>query len=230
MGREDRVGRRAREDAAKDAADKAQGPAGRAPPRALAGAAGAGRAPARPARSLGLVLIAINRVAGLVLPACTRYVIDDVIGQRRVELLLPILGAVVARHRRPGHHVVRPDPDALQGRPAAHHGPAPARAGPRRPAARLLLRREQDGQPRVADHERRRRRAEPRGHRARGVRGRAARLRRRPRPHAADQPGHDGGDRGHRRSPSRSCCFAPSAPCARSSASGPRSRARSPGG
>jgi ABC-type multidrug transport system fused ATPase/permease subunit len=56
------------------------------------------RALVGPRRNLilaGLVLIAINRVAGLVLPACTRYVIDDVIGKRRVDLLLPLLGAVV---------------------------------------------------------------------------------------------------------------------------------------
>jgi ABC-type multidrug transport system fused ATPase/permease subunit len=51
--------------------------------------------PRRKLIGAGLVLIAINRVAGLVLPACTRYVIDDVIGKRRVDLLLPLLGAVV---------------------------------------------------------------------------------------------------------------------------------------
>jgi ABC-type multidrug transport system fused ATPase/permease subunit len=53
-------------------------------------------APRRNLIVLGMVLIAINRVAGLVLPASTRYVIDDVVGKRRVELLLPLLGAVVA--------------------------------------------------------------------------------------------------------------------------------------
>ena len=53
-------------------------------------------APRRGLIALGLVLIAINRVAGLVLPACTRYVIDDVVGKRRADLLLPLLGAVVA--------------------------------------------------------------------------------------------------------------------------------------
>ncbi|HVQ28556.1 MAG TPA: ABC transporter ATP-binding protein [Vicinamibacteria bacterium] len=56
------------------------------------------RALVGPRRNLivvGLVLIAINRVAGLVLPASTRYVIDDVIGKRREDLLLPLLGAVV---------------------------------------------------------------------------------------------------------------------------------------
>ena len=46
--------------------------------------------------AVGLVLMAINRVAGLVLPASTKYLIDDVIGQRRAELLLPLIGAVVA--------------------------------------------------------------------------------------------------------------------------------------
>ena len=45
---------------------------------------------------LGLLLMAINRVAGLVLPASTKYLIDDVIGQRRVDLLLPLVGVVVA--------------------------------------------------------------------------------------------------------------------------------------
>ena len=45
---------------------------------------------------LGLLLMGINRAAGLVLPASTKYLIDDVIGQRRVDLLLPLVAAVVA--------------------------------------------------------------------------------------------------------------------------------------
>jgi subfamily B ATP-binding cassette protein MsbA len=45
---------------------------------------------------VGLVLIAINRVAGLVLPASTQYLIDDVIGKGRANLLLPLIGGVVA--------------------------------------------------------------------------------------------------------------------------------------
>ncbi|HEV7500922.1 MAG TPA: ABC transporter ATP-binding protein [Vicinamibacteria bacterium] len=52
--------------------------------------------PRRGLIALGLLLIAINRVAGFVLPASTRYVIDDVVGKRRVDLLLPLLGGVVA--------------------------------------------------------------------------------------------------------------------------------------
>ena len=53
----------------------------------------------RPRRWLllgGFGLMAINRVAGLVLPASTKYLIDDVLSKGRRELLLPIVGAVVA--------------------------------------------------------------------------------------------------------------------------------------
>ncbi len=46
---------------------------------------------------LGFVLMLVNRLAGLVLPASTKFVIDDVIGARNVALLLPIvLGVVTA--------------------------------------------------------------------------------------------------------------------------------------
>src|SRR5207248_2051136 len=44
---------------------------------------------------LGLGLMAINRVAGLVLPASTKWLIDDVIGKRHVQLLVPLVGVVV---------------------------------------------------------------------------------------------------------------------------------------
>ena len=44
--------------------------------------------------TLGLVLMLVNRVAGLVLPATSKYLIDDVIGKRQAELLVPL--AVVA--------------------------------------------------------------------------------------------------------------------------------------
>ena len=40
--------------------------------------------------SLGLVLLLVNRVAGFVLPASPKWVIDRVIGQNRPELLLPL--------------------------------------------------------------------------------------------------------------------------------------------
>ena len=52
----------------------------------------------RPRRGLlavGLVLMAINRVSGLVLPASTKYLIDNVIGKRQTNLLLPLVSAVL---------------------------------------------------------------------------------------------------------------------------------------
>jgi ATP-binding cassette, subfamily B, putative efflux pump len=47
--------------------------------------------------SLGLALMLVNRVSGLVLPATSKYLIDDVIGRHHAELLLPLaLAAGVA--------------------------------------------------------------------------------------------------------------------------------------
>ena len=43
---------------------------------------------------IGLVLILVNRVCGMVLPASTKYLVDDVIGQRQADLMWPILGAL----------------------------------------------------------------------------------------------------------------------------------------
>jgi ABC-type multidrug transport system fused ATPase/permease subunit len=51
--------------------------------------------PRRALLALALVLMAIGRVAGLVLPASTKYLIDDVIGRRNLGLLVPLVGAVV---------------------------------------------------------------------------------------------------------------------------------------
>jgi ABC-type multidrug transport system fused ATPase/permease subunit len=53
----------------------------------------------RPRRRLllaSLLLMAVNRVAGLVLPASTKFLIDDVVGKRRTDLLVPLVGAVLA--------------------------------------------------------------------------------------------------------------------------------------
>jgi subfamily B ATP-binding cassette protein MsbA len=40
--------------------------------------------------TLGLLLMLISRLAGLVLPASSKWLIDDVVGKHRTELLLPI--------------------------------------------------------------------------------------------------------------------------------------------
>ena len=46
--------------------------------------------------ALGFGLMAINRVCGLVLPASTKWLIDDVINKHHVELLKALVGAVLA--------------------------------------------------------------------------------------------------------------------------------------
>ena len=50
--------------------------------------------PRRKLFAVGLVLVFINRVAGLVLPGSTRYLIDDVVQKRQVDLLYPLAAAV----------------------------------------------------------------------------------------------------------------------------------------
>ncbi|HMK31382.1 MAG TPA: ABC transporter ATP-binding protein, partial [Terriglobales bacterium] len=45
--------------------------------------------------ALGLLLMAVNRVSGLVLPYSTRFLIDNVVSKRQVQLLLPIVSAVL---------------------------------------------------------------------------------------------------------------------------------------
>jgi ABC-type multidrug transport system fused ATPase/permease subunit len=51
--------------------------------------------PRRGILALGFVLMVVNRLSGLVLPASTKYLLDDVFIKREVQLLTPILLAVV---------------------------------------------------------------------------------------------------------------------------------------
>ncbi len=51
--------------------------------------------PRRGILALGLLLMAVGRLAGIVLPASTKFLIDDVVGKRRTEMLVPLIGAVV---------------------------------------------------------------------------------------------------------------------------------------
>lgn len=46
--------------------------------------------------AVGLVLMAVNRVAGLALPASPKYLLDNVIAKHQVQLLLPLVGVLVA--------------------------------------------------------------------------------------------------------------------------------------
>src|SRR6202171_2186062 len=52
--------------------------------------------PRRGLLALGFVLMAVNRVAGLVLPASTKYFVDNVIGKKQVQLLTPIVLSILA--------------------------------------------------------------------------------------------------------------------------------------
>ena len=52
--------------------------------------------PRRGMLALGFLLMLIGRPCGLVLPASTRYLVDDVIGKKQIHLLLPLVLAVMA--------------------------------------------------------------------------------------------------------------------------------------
>jgi ABC-type multidrug transport system fused ATPase/permease subunit len=52
--------------------------------------------PRRGILAVGFVLMVIGRVCGLVLPASTKYLVDDIIGKKQLYLLRPLVLAVVA--------------------------------------------------------------------------------------------------------------------------------------
>src|SRR5205814_6464156 len=45
---------------------------------------------------IGLVLVMIGRAAGLVAPASIRFLVDDIIGKRHIELLAPLTLGILA--------------------------------------------------------------------------------------------------------------------------------------
>jgi subfamily B ATP-binding cassette protein MsbA len=51
--------------------------------------------PRRTLLALGFGLMVINRVSGLVLPASTKYLVDDVIGKRHLRMLCPLVSVVL---------------------------------------------------------------------------------------------------------------------------------------
>jgi subfamily B ATP-binding cassette protein MsbA len=51
--------------------------------------------PRRGKIALGFLLMLINKLCGLVLPGSTKFLLDDVIGKRQVQLLMPLVGAVL---------------------------------------------------------------------------------------------------------------------------------------
>jgi subfamily B ATP-binding cassette protein MsbA len=52
--------------------------------------------PRRKILAIGFALMVISKVCGLVLPASTKYLIDNVIGKRQLQLLVPLVLAVLA--------------------------------------------------------------------------------------------------------------------------------------
>src|SRR5713101_5388953 len=56
--------------------------------------------PRRGLLALGFVLMAVNRVAGLVLPASTKYLVDNVIGKKQIQLLSKSAQKMIADMRR----------------------------------------------------------------------------------------------------------------------------------
>src|ERR1700737_3622988 len=52
--------------------------------------------PRRGILAAGLLLMAVNRVSGLILPASTKYLVDDVVGKHHIHLLTPIVLAVLS--------------------------------------------------------------------------------------------------------------------------------------
>src|SRR5947209_12073339 len=52
--------------------------------------------PRRGILALGFVLMVINRLCGLVLPASTKFLIDDVFGKRHYSILTPLVFAVLS--------------------------------------------------------------------------------------------------------------------------------------
>ncbi|HXA48671.1 MAG TPA: ABC transporter ATP-binding protein, partial [Candidatus Acidoferrum sp.] len=52
--------------------------------------------PRRNKIALGFFLMLINKLCGLVLPGSTKFLLDNVIGKRQIELLMPLVGAVLA--------------------------------------------------------------------------------------------------------------------------------------
>ncbi len=47
--------------------------------------------PRRGKIALGFLLMLINKLCGLVLPGSTKFLVDNVIGKRQVEMLVPLV-------------------------------------------------------------------------------------------------------------------------------------------
>ena len=71
--------------------------------------------PRRGLLALSFLLLLVGRLCGLVLPAAPKYLLDDVIGKHRADLLLPLVLAVL------GATLVRKSPhSSTSGAPGRH--------------------------------------------------------------------------------------------------------------
>ena len=124
-----------------------------------------------------MTLMVVNRLAGLVLPATSKLLIDNVIGRHRADLLWPIAWAAGAATLGPGGVGLRPRPGPGHRGTAVHHRYAPDGRGTRRAPAGRVLRFDEDRRAHLAHHVGRRGHPESRGHRSRAA-GRRDRDRR----------------------------------------------------
>src|SRR5262249_42532514 len=51
--------------------------------------------PRRRLLAVGFALMIVNRLCGLVLPASTKFLVDDIVGKRHMQLLTPLILAVI---------------------------------------------------------------------------------------------------------------------------------------
>ena len=107
--------------------------------------------------ALGLALMVVNRLAGLVLPMTSKYLMDDVIGQQNWDLLPKLAMAAGAATLVDAVDVVRQLPGARRRRAARDHRHAQGGRGARDAPADPLLRFDEDRRPHLAHHDRRRR-------------------------------------------------------------------------
>ncbi len=74
--------------------------------------------PRRGLLALSFLLLLIGRLCGLVLPAAPKYLMDDVIGKHRADLLLPLVAGGAGRDLDSGSHIVYADAASFQRRPS----------------------------------------------------------------------------------------------------------------
>ena len=171
-------------------------------------------------------LMLISRLAGLVAPFSTKYLMDDVIAQQPWELLPKLALAVGVASLIDAACSFANSQVLGRRRPARHHRNAQGHRGARDAPADPLLRLDENRRPHLADHDRRRRHPESRRHRHRAA-DRIDRVgRHRARRPALSQLEADRGDDPHPRHLRRRDGDGRSSGCGRCSASAARSTRR----